>query len=89
MVTVSSVGHRIMAKIHFDDLQWERSYNRVAAYGQSKLANLLFTYELQRRLTSQRRTDGRARRTPRRFEHRTDPQHPGWIQQPAQASCGR
>ena len=50
VVTVSSVGHRIMAKIHFDDLQWERSYNRVKAYGQSKLANLLFTYELQRRL---------------------------------------
>ncbi|OBK70840.1 SDR family NAD(P)-dependent oxidoreductase [Mycobacterium sp. 1274761.0] len=51
VVTVSSVGHRIMARIHFDDLQWERSYNRIAAYGQSKLANLLFTYELQRRLT--------------------------------------
>jgi NAD(P)-dependent dehydrogenase (short-subunit alcohol dehydrogenase family) len=50
VVTVSSVGHRVLAKIHFDDLQWERSYNRVAAYGQSKLANLLFTYELQRRL---------------------------------------
>ncbi len=50
VVTVSSVGHRIMAKIDFDDLQWERNYNRVGAYGQSKLANLLFTYELQRRL---------------------------------------
>jgi NAD(P)-dependent dehydrogenase (short-subunit alcohol dehydrogenase family) len=49
-VTVSSVGHRILADIHFDDLQWERRYNRVAAYGQAKLANLLFTYELQRRL---------------------------------------
>ncbi|OBG69820.1 MULTISPECIES: SDR family NAD(P)-dependent oxidoreductase [unclassified Mycobacterium] len=50
VVTVSSMGHRILADIHFDDLQWERSYNRVAAYGQAKLANLLFTYELQRRL---------------------------------------
>src|SRR6201996_4522048 len=50
IVTVSSMGHRILADIHFDDLQWERSYNRVAAYGQAKLANLLFTYELQRRL---------------------------------------
>jgi NAD(P)-dependent dehydrogenase (short-subunit alcohol dehydrogenase family) len=50
VVTVSSIGHRINAAIHFDDLNWERSYNRVAAYGQSKLANLLFTYELQRRL---------------------------------------
>ena len=50
VVTVSSVGHRILAKIHFDDLGWERGYNRIAAYGQSKLSNLLFTYELQRRL---------------------------------------
>ncbi|HYO04562.1 MAG TPA: SDR family NAD(P)-dependent oxidoreductase [Mycobacterium sp.] len=50
VVTVSSIGHRLNAAIHFDDLNWERSYNRVAAYGQSKLANLLFTYELQRRL---------------------------------------
>jgi NAD(P)-dependent dehydrogenase (short-subunit alcohol dehydrogenase family) len=50
IVTVSSVGHRIRAAIHFDDLQWERSYSRVGAYGQAKLANLLFTYELQRRL---------------------------------------
>jgi NAD(P)-dependent dehydrogenase (short-subunit alcohol dehydrogenase family) len=50
VVTVSSMGHRIRADIHFDDLQWEHSYNRVSAYGQAKLANLLFTYELQRRL---------------------------------------
>jgi NAD(P)-dependent dehydrogenase (short-subunit alcohol dehydrogenase family) len=50
VVSVSSTGHRIRAAIHFDDLQWERSYSRVAAYGQSKLANLMFTYELQRRL---------------------------------------
>jgi NAD(P)-dependent dehydrogenase (short-subunit alcohol dehydrogenase family) len=51
VVTVSSVGHRIQARINFDDLQWERSYSRVRAYGQSKLANLMFTYELQRRLS--------------------------------------
>ncbi|MCP2031073.1 NAD(P)-dependent dehydrogenase (short-subunit alcohol dehydrogenase family) [Okibacterium sp. HSC-33S16] len=50
VVTVSSTGHRIQAAIHFDDLHWERSYSRAAAYGQSKLANLMFTYELQRRL---------------------------------------
>jgi NAD(P)-dependent dehydrogenase (short-subunit alcohol dehydrogenase family) len=53
VVTVSSMGHRIRASIHFDDLQWERRYDRIAAYGQSKLANLLFTYELQRRLGDQ------------------------------------
>ena len=50
VVTVSSVGHRIRARIHFEDLQLERNYDRVVAYGQSKLANLLFTYELARRL---------------------------------------
>ncbi|MDT8913073.1 SDR family NAD(P)-dependent oxidoreductase [Amycolatopsis sp. PS_44_ISF1] len=50
VVTVSSTGHRIRAAIHFDDLQWERSYSRAGAYGQSKLANLMFSYELQRRL---------------------------------------
>jgi NAD(P)-dependent dehydrogenase (short-subunit alcohol dehydrogenase family) len=52
VVTVSSVGHRILARIHFDDPQLTRKYNRVEAYGQSKLANLLFTYELQRRLAA-------------------------------------
>jgi NAD(P)-dependent dehydrogenase (short-subunit alcohol dehydrogenase family) len=52
VVTVSSVGHRFARSgIRFDDLQWERSYSRVGAYGQAKLANLMFTYELQRRLT--------------------------------------
>jgi NAD(P)-dependent dehydrogenase (short-subunit alcohol dehydrogenase family) len=52
VVTVSSTGHRIRAAIHFDDLQWEDSYSRIGAYGQSKLANLMFTYELQRRLAA-------------------------------------
>jgi NAD(P)-dependent dehydrogenase (short-subunit alcohol dehydrogenase family) len=51
VVTVSSQGHRFVRGIRFDDLQWDRSYSRVGAYGQSKLANLLFTYELQRRLS--------------------------------------
>jgi NAD(P)-dependent dehydrogenase (short-subunit alcohol dehydrogenase family) len=51
VVTVSSVGHRLLARIHFDDPHLQRKYNRVEAYGQSKLANLLFTYELQRRLS--------------------------------------
>lgn len=56
VVTVSSMAHRIMATIHFDDLQWEHGYNRISAYGQSKLANLMFTYELQRRLAAKRRS---------------------------------
>jgi NAD(P)-dependent dehydrogenase (short-subunit alcohol dehydrogenase family) len=49
VVTVSSGAHRIGA-IRFDDLNWERSYRKWLAYGQSKLANLLFMFELQRRL---------------------------------------
>jgi NAD(P)-dependent dehydrogenase (short-subunit alcohol dehydrogenase family) len=51
VVTVSSIGHRYPAGIRFGDLHWQRRYSRAGAYGQSKLANLLFTYELQRRLT--------------------------------------
>jgi NAD(P)-dependent dehydrogenase (short-subunit alcohol dehydrogenase family) len=52
VVTVSSTGHRF-GRIDFDDLNWERKpYSRSRAYGQSKLANLLFTSELQRRLTA-------------------------------------
>jgi NAD(P)-dependent dehydrogenase (short-subunit alcohol dehydrogenase family) len=49
VVTVSSTGHRI-GRIQFDDLQSERTYSRWRAYGQTKLANLLFTFELDRRL---------------------------------------
>jgi NAD(P)-dependent dehydrogenase (short-subunit alcohol dehydrogenase family) len=48
VVNVSSGGHRI-GRIRFDDLQWEHGYYKWFAYGQSKLANLLFTFELQRR----------------------------------------
>jgi len=51
VVTVSSDAHKSGA-IDFDDLNWERKrYRPWRAYGQSKLANLLFTTELQRRLT--------------------------------------
>jgi NAD(P)-dependent dehydrogenase (short-subunit alcohol dehydrogenase family) len=46
--------HKIWASIHFDDLQWERRYNRVAAYSQSKLANLMFAYQLHHRLAGAR-----------------------------------
>jgi NAD(P)-dependent dehydrogenase (short-subunit alcohol dehydrogenase family) len=49
IVNVASESHR-NAQMHWDDLQFERGYNTLRAYGQSKLANLLFTYELDRRL---------------------------------------
>jgi NAD(P)-dependent dehydrogenase (short-subunit alcohol dehydrogenase family) len=51
VATVSS-GIHIIGKINFDDLQSERSYSKWAAYGQAKLANLLFAYELQRKLAA-------------------------------------
>jgi retinol dehydrogenase 14 len=49
VVTVSS-GAQSMGRIDFDDLQGARRYNGQQAYNQSKLANVLFTYELARRL---------------------------------------
>jgi NAD(P)-dependent dehydrogenase (short-subunit alcohol dehydrogenase family) len=51
VVTLSSGAHRI-GSMKFDDLQSERRYNNWLAYGQSKLSNLLFCFELQRRAVS-------------------------------------
>ncbi len=51
VVTVSSNGHRA-GRMNFADLQSARHYQKMAAYGRSKLANLMFTYELQRRLSA-------------------------------------
>jgi NAD(P)-dependent dehydrogenase (short-subunit alcohol dehydrogenase family) len=65
VVTVASDAHR-WAQLDLSDLQWERRrYRAFAAYGQSKLANLLFTLELERRL----RPTGR----------RALAVHPGWV----------
>lgn len=49
VVSVSSVAHRI-GKLRFSDPAWEQGYAKWPAYGMSKLANLLFTYELARRV---------------------------------------
>jgi NAD(P)-dependent dehydrogenase (short-subunit alcohol dehydrogenase family) len=51
VVNVSSTGHK-MGRIAFDDLDAAEGYHRWLRYGQSKVANLLFTYELQRRLAA-------------------------------------
>ena len=51
IVTVTASGHR-RGDIHLDDLTLRDGYSMIAAYGQSKLANLMFTYELQRRLAA-------------------------------------
>jgi NAD(P)-dependent dehydrogenase (short-subunit alcohol dehydrogenase family) len=53
IITISSVAHAF-ARLHFDDLQSARHYNGWAAYARSKLANVLFTYELSRRLAGSR-----------------------------------
>jgi NAD(P)-dependent dehydrogenase (short-subunit alcohol dehydrogenase family) len=67
VVTVTSSAYR-GARIDFDDLQWERRpYRPFGAYGQAKLANLLFTRELQRRLD---RAGSAVRSTAA---------HPGWA----------
>lgn len=52
VVTMSSHAHKNRPDIDFNDLHAQRGYDRVAAYGRSKVANLLFTYELNRRLAT-------------------------------------
>ncbi len=49
VVTVSSIAHK-RGSIHFEDLQGENRYRGTEAYAQSKLANLMFAFELERRL---------------------------------------
>ncbi len=51
VISVASAAHR-MGTMNFDDLMGEKSYAPWSAYGQSKLANLLFTYELHRKLSA-------------------------------------
>jgi NAD(P)-dependent dehydrogenase (short-subunit alcohol dehydrogenase family) len=64
IINVSSGAHR-NAEIKFNDLMLERGYGAMKAYGQSKLANILFTYELARRLAGTGVT--------------TNAVHPGWV----------
>jgi NAD(P)-dependent dehydrogenase (short-subunit alcohol dehydrogenase family) len=49
VVNVASIAHE-RGRFHFDDLQGEKRYGAVRAYAQSKLTNIVFTYELARRL---------------------------------------
>jgi NAD(P)-dependent dehydrogenase (short-subunit alcohol dehydrogenase family) len=67
VVTVSSMAHRF-GRLRFGDLQRTRGYNRWLTYGQSKVANLIFSYELQRRLTAAHHTT------------LAIAAHPGWAQ---------
>jgi NAD(P)-dependent dehydrogenase (short-subunit alcohol dehydrogenase family) len=74
VVTLSSQAHR-MGRIRFGDLQSTRFYFRWAAYGQSKLANLLFAMELERRLRAAGRTASSLAA------------HPGWAATNLQTSA--
>ncbi|WP_378729480.1 oxidoreductase [Nocardia brasiliensis] len=75
VVTVSSQAHR-RGTIDLDDLNWEtRKYSAAGAYAQSKLANLLFTLELQRRLTAT-------------GSLRAHSAHPGWAATNLQSHSG-
>jgi NAD(P)-dependent dehydrogenase (short-subunit alcohol dehydrogenase family) len=71
VITTSSQAHR-MGRMRWDDLQWERGYERWRAYGQSKLANLLFMRELGRRAPSIISASG----------------HPGWAATHLQSGAG-
>ena len=76
VVNVSSMAHRY-GKMDFDDLQWiNRPYKKVQSYGQSKLANLMFTFELQRRLEAKGATT------------LTAVAHPGWTATDLQRHSG-
>ena len=72
VVSVSSMAHK-MGEIDFDNLNAEQSYSKSGAYGQSKLANLLFTYELQRRFEAAG------------VDATSTASHPGWTETNLQA----
>ena len=81
VVTVSS-GAQSMGRIDFEDLQGERSYRGQRAYNQSKLANVLFTYELAATARGQR--GDRQRAAPRRgAHHRSAPRTAATLDGPA------
>jgi len=74
IVNVSSMAHN-WGKIDFNDLNWEnRKYKRSTAYGDSKLANLYFTYELNRKLKNS--------------NVKTTAAHPGWSATALQRHSG-
>ena len=75
VVNVSSMAHKF-GQIDFDNLNAEKGYNRSGAYGQSKLANLLFTYELQRRFQAVG------------IESAATAAHPGWTGTNLQSHSG-
>ena len=76
VVNVSSLAHRYCKRIDFEDLNWEKGYSKTGAYCRSKLANLLFTQELQRRFDASG------------MKLITSAAHPGWTATNLQAHSG-
>lgn len=61
IVVVASLGYKMGIKtIQFDDMNWDRNYHQNRTYSQSKLAQMMFAYKLQDRLTAANRTDVKA-----------------------------
>ena len=76
IATVSSMVHRA-GNINFDDINWtKRKYKKMSAYGDSKLANLYFTYELNRLIQS------------RNLDIKVNAAHPGWTATDLQRHSG-
>jgi NAD(P)-dependent dehydrogenase (short-subunit alcohol dehydrogenase family) len=76
IVNVSSMAHNY-GDLDFDDLTWEkRSYNKMKSYGDSKIANLYFTYELQRKLDAAG------------YKTIATASHPGWTATDLQRHAG-
>ena len=76
IVNVSSMAHNNGA-LDFEDLTWEkRSYNKMKSYGDSKIANLYFTYELQRKLDAAG------------YKTIASASHPGWTATDLQRHAG-
>jgi retinol dehydrogenase 12 len=65
IVNVSSSAHTMTRGIHFEDVEYKQGYSSWTVYGQSKLANVMFTYELARRLA--------------RTQVTTNTLHPGFV----------
>lgn len=65
IINVSSAEHLNIKKLDFNNLQGEKNYNAMEAYSRSKLCNILFTYELARRLKNSKIT--------------VNTLHPGWV----------
>ena len=84
VVTQSSGAHET-GEMDFEDLNWEESYGKWKAYGRSKLANLLFAYELQRRVEATARDDSAAASRP---QIRSVACHPGYSDTNLQIRTG-